>query len=332
MGNDKFRIGFVGLQEHETLIFSCLLSIHSNKWPKPWEASTNGSPHAVLYDLSSQEGRNEWQQAQSKTHPVPIAYTSESLPAVRWSLKKPSDTSALIELLKDLSVSLEKKSDAGTAQSAPPVTVQPVEAPKPAAGNADPGLLGRIAVLADRHQGVNGDSREIKLILGGSTGAGKTTALRTISEIPPIHTEARASDIVRRMKTETTVAMDYGELTLPNGKKLRLYGTPGQVRYEFMSDILCRGGLGLVLLINNAGDNPLHELTHYLRVYGDFVKKTGAVLGITHMDQKTAPTLHDYEAYLAREKWKVPVFSVDVRKREQIFALLETLVAQLETR
>ncbi|MDH5641643.1 MAG: hypothetical protein OEY28_10140 [Nitrospira sp.] len=332
MSSAKYRIGFVGFQEHETLIFSCLLSIHSNKWPKPWEASTNGSPHAIIYDLTSQDGRNEWQQAQTKPHPVPIAYTSDPLPAVRWMLKKPSDTAALIELLKELTVSLEKKSEDDSAQSVSPVTVQPAEQLKPAVGPVDSGLLGRIAVLADRHQGVNGDSREIKLILGGSIGAGKTTALRTISEIPPIHTEARASDIVRRMKSETTVAMDYGELTLPNGKKLRLYGTPGQVRYEFMSDILCRGGLGLVLLINNAGDNPMHELTHYLRVYGDFVKKTGAVLGITHMDQKTAPSLQDYETYLVREKWKIPVFSVDVRKKDQILALLETLIAQLETR
>jgi len=330
MSSEKYRLGFVGLQEHETLMFSCLLSIHSNKWPKPWEASANGSPHAILYDLSSPEGRREWQQAQSQSQPVPIAYAQDSLPDVRWRLKKPSDTSALIDLLKDLAISLEKKTDAVSPQPDPPVAVQPVESPKSATENSDSGLWRRIAALAERHQAANADVKEIKLILGGSIGAGKTTALRTISEIPPIHTEARASDIVRRMKSETTVAMDYGELTLPNGKKLRLYGTPGQVRYEFMSDILCRGGLGLVLLINNAGDNPMHELTHYLRVYGDFVKKTGAVLGITHMDQKTAPGLQDYEAYLAREKWKIPVFSVDVRKREQILAMLETLIVQLE--
>ena len=336
MASEKYRLGFVGLQEHETLIFSCLLSIHSNKWPKPWEASANGSPHAILYDLSSPEGQNEWQQAQSKSQPVPIAYTPDALPAARWSLKKPSDTSALIDLLKDLAASFEKKIDAAPPQAPPqvdrPVTVQPVESPQPNKGNTDSDLWGRLAAVAERHQAADADAKEIKLILGGSIGAGKTTALRTISEIPPIHTEARASDIVRRMKSETTVAMDYGEFTLPNGKKLRLYGTPGQVRYEFMSDILCRGGLGLVLLINNAGDNPLHELTHYLRVYGDFIKKTGAVLGVTHMDQKTAPNLHDYEMYLARDKGTIPVFSVDVRKREQILAMLETLVAQLEAR
>ncbi|MDH5667585.1 MAG: hypothetical protein OEY86_06205 [Nitrospira sp.] len=333
MASAKYRLGFVGLQEHETLIFSCLLSIHSNKWPKPWEASANGSPHAVLYDLSNPEGLREWQQAQSHAQPVPIAYTPDALPDVRWSLKKPSDTSALIDLLKELAASFEKKIDAAPIVVVDqPVPVQQVESPQPTTGNTDSDLWGRLAAVAERHQAADADAKEIKLILGGSIGAGKTTALRTISEIPPIHTEARASDIVRRMKSETTVAMDYGEFTLPNGKKLRLYGTPGQVRYEFMSDILCRGGLGLVLLINNAGDNPLHELTHYLRVYGDFIKKTGAVLGITHMDQKSAPSLHDYETYLARDKWTVPVFSVDVRQREQILAMLETLVAQLETR
>ena len=332
MGEGKYRLGFVGVQEHEVLLFSCLLSIHSNKWSKPWEASSNGSPHAVLYDLSSLEGRNEWQHAQLQTQPVPIAYASNSLPDARWRLKKPSDTTALIELLKDVTVSLEEKTGSVPTPPDRPATAQRAESQNPPSGNSDSSLWERIAVLAERQQAANADSKEIKLIFGGSIGAGKTTALRTISDISPIHMEARVSDIVRRMKSETTVAMDYGEFTLPNGKKLRLYGTPGQVRYEFMSEILCRGGLGLVLLINNASDSPMHELTHYLRVYGDFVKKTGAVLGITHMDQKAAPTLHDYETYLTRERWKVPVFSVDVRKRDQILVLLETLVAQLETR
>lgn len=332
MSEGKYRLGFVGLQEHETLIFSCLLSIHSSKWPKPWEASANGSPHAVLYDLSSPEGQKEWQQAQASTQPIPIAYSSDSLPAAKWRLKKPSDTSTLLDLLKELAASLEQKTAPVSIPQDRTVPVEPAEKPAPPSENSDSGLWGRIAALAERNQTANADSKEIKLIFGGSTGAGKTTALRTISDIPPIHTEARASDIVRRMKTETTVAMDYGEFTLPNGKKLRLYGTPGQVRFEFMSDILCKGGLGLVLLINNAGDNPIHELTHYLRVYGDFIRKTGAVLGITHMDQKTAPTLQEYETYLAREKWKIPAFSVDVRKRDQMIALLETLVVQLESR
>ena len=234
MRSEKYRLGFVGLQEYETLIFSCLLSIHSNKWPKPWEASANGSPHAILYDLSSPEGRKERQQAQSKSQPVPIAYTSDSLPDARWKLKKPSDTSALIELLKDLATSLEKKIDSAPPQPDCPVTIQPVENPQPATDNSDSGLWGRIAALADRHQAANTDAKEIKLILGGSIGAGKTTVLRTISEIPPIHTEARASDIVRRMKSETTVVMDYGECTLPNGKTSLVWDAgPSQMRvYE----------------------------------------------------------------------------------------------------
>lgn len=235
MGNDTYRIGLVGLQEHETLICSCLLSIHSKKWSKPWEVSTNGSPHAVLYDLSSREDRKEWQQAQAKSSPVAIAYTPDMLSDVQWRLKKPSDTSALIELLKDLTVSLEKKSNAVSSQPDCPVIAQPVENANVVTGSSESSLWGRIASLAERHQAPSAEAKEIKLILGGSVGAGKTTALRTISEIAPIHTEARASDIVRRMKSETTVAMDYGECTLPNGKKTSPVwdARPGQIRvYE----------------------------------------------------------------------------------------------------
>ncbi|WP_245391541.1 GTP-binding protein [Thioflexithrix psekupsensis] len=76
---------------------------------------------------------------------------------------------------------------------------------------------------------------EIKIVFTGSMGAGKTTAIAAISEIPVINTDVRATDpTTLQRKATTTVAMDYGELTLEDGQKLRLYGTPGQLRFEYM--------------------------------------------------------------------------------------------------
>jgi len=73
------------------------------------------------------------------------------------------------------------------------------------------------------------------------------TAIRTISDIPPINTDVPATDAVSFLKARTTVTLDYGELTLADRKKLRLYSTPGQRRYDFMSKILSRGALGLMV-------------------------------------------------------------------------------------
>ena len=83
--------------------------------------------------------------------------------------------------------------------------------------------------------------REIKILFTGSMGAGKTTAIASVSDVAPVQTEAVNSDLSQHSKTHTTVAMDYGEVQLAGGDRLRLYGTPGQRRFNVMWQILGRG-------------------------------------------------------------------------------------------
>jgi len=85
-----------------------------------------------------------------------------------------------------------------------------------------------------------------KIIFAGPVGVGKTSAITAVSDIPPAATEAMATDETMAIKSNTTVAMDYGILNLDNGEKVHLYGTPGQERFSFMWDILTQGGIGLV--------------------------------------------------------------------------------------
>jgi signal recognition particle receptor subunit beta len=86
---------------------------------------------------------------------------------------------------------------------------------------------------------------QYKIIFTGPVGVGKTTAIQSISDVPPIKTDAAAGDMTKARKSETTVAMDYGIMHLDDGEKIHLYGTPGQERFDFMWDILSVGGLGL---------------------------------------------------------------------------------------
>lgn len=76
------------------------------------------------------------------------------------------------------------------------------------------------------------------ILFMGPVGAGKTQAIDTISDIEVVNTDERASDQTRLMKSSTTVSMDVGTLQLGEGAKLRLYGAPGQDRFDFMWDIL----------------------------------------------------------------------------------------------
>src|SRR5262245_30126910 len=83
-------------------------------------------------------------------------------------------------------------------------------------------------------------SDELKIVFAGPMGAGKTTAICAISDVPPVSTEVRNTDQRVCAKEATTVALDFGQLRLEDGTVVMLYGTPGQERFSFMWDILCR--------------------------------------------------------------------------------------------
>ncbi len=174
------------------------------------------------------------------------------------------------------------------------------------------------------------DKSQIKLVFTGSVGAGKTTAITSLSEVPPIVTEARPSDDVASRKSTTTVAMDYGQLTLEDGSKLHLYGTPGQRRFDFMCHILTQGALGLIVLVNNAKPAPLDDLDYYLNLNAEFLKDKPAVIGVTHLDLAASPTLEDYYASLGERGEIWPVFRADARERENLAVLVDALMSLLE--
>ncbi len=170
-----------------------------------------------------------------------------------------------------------------------------------------------------------------KFVFTGCVGAGKTTAIKTISEVDPISTEAKPTEeSVTKRKRTTTVAMDYGELTLENKEKLYLYGTPGQRRFDFMCHILTEGALGLIILIDNSHENPMAELDYYLNLNAAFLRQSAAVIGITHYDVTRQPSIDDYYQALEERGDPWPVLHADVRKEEDVTMLLNALLATLE--
>lgn len=172
---------------------------------------------------------------------------------------------------------------------------------------------------------------EHKILFTGTTGAGKTTAIGAVSEIPPLSTDVRNTD-ANVSKAMTTAGMDYGELTLENGEMLRLYGTPGQARFRFMWQILSRGALGLVILIDNSQRDPLADLDLYLEGFRDLIRTASCVIGVGRMEHHPEPSLADFAHRLEMNGVLCPIVPVDVREPVQVVELLELLLLQLESR
>jgi len=97
-----------------------------------------------------------------------------------------------------------------------------------------------------------------KIVVAGGFGVGKTTLVRSLSEVPPLSTEQEMTSLSQGVddasvvpdKTTTTVAMDFGRLTVDERLVLYLFGTPGQSRFWFMWDELARGAVGAVVLVD----------------------------------------------------------------------------------
>jgi len=173
-------------------------------------------------------------------------------------------------------------------------------------------------------------SAEIKIVFTGTVGAGKTTAIASVSDRPPVATDALATDDTGALKPTTTVALDYGEMRLPDGDKLRLYGTPGQHRFRFMWEILAKGALGFVILVDNTRPSPLEDLAGYLDNFGPWIERSAAVVGVTHGEYCRGPDLEQYHEFISRREAAHPVMFTDPRQPRHVITLMDTLLAALE--
>lgn len=165
-----------------------------------------------------------------------------------------------------------------------------------------------------------------KLIFAGPVGAGKTEAIRSLSDKEIVTTEESASDDVKDIKQTTTVAMDYGVMALETGEQVRLYGTPGQKRFDFMWEILSENALGLVLLLNASYPDPVADLHEYLDSFVPLIKSSALVVGLTHAEDMPWD-LHDRLSEALIEMGIAPnVMVVDARSREQMQGLVRSLI------
>ena len=169
-----------------------------------------------------------------------------------------------------------------------------------------------------------------KIIVAGPVGAGKTTAINSLTDDNAFITDAAVSDeVTKKRKANTTVGMDFGVVRLNDNDVAHVYGTPGQQRFNFMWEILSEGAHGLILLFDNTRNYPFRDLKYFAESFADLIASRTLIVGVTRSDVFDEIPLEAYQQWLKELNLNADVRFVDAREKRDIEQLVHLLIEQI---
>lgn len=172
----------------------------------------------------------------------------------------------------------------------------------------------------------------VKMVVTGPFNAGKTEFIRSVSEIDVISTERKISLESERIKESTTVAMDFGRITVDQDLVLYLFGTPGQKRFDFMWEILSEGMLGFVVLVDSTRPETYREARNILETFRAYAP-TPYVVACNKQDRPDAWELDDMRIALRLDP-RVKLLPCVATDKETVktvlLELLYSILAEME--
>lgn len=165
-----------------------------------------------------------------------------------------------------------------------------------------------------------------KIAFIGEPGSGKTTCIGALSEIAPVRTDVGCTDELAAIKETTTVALDYGELSLDDGDRLLLYGLPGQSRFHFMFDVIREGLLGIIVLVDGASPKAVDGLAETLETYAKELRGHPCVVAINKLEEAPQALRKRCLELLRDHHVTAPLCVIDARRKADIVRITGLLL------
>ena len=175
-------------------------------------------------------------------------------------------------------------------------------------------------------------AQSVKMVVTGPFSSGKTQFIRSVSEIDVVATERKISSEAEKIKDSTTVAMDFGRITIDNDLVLYLFGTPGQRRFDFMWEILSEGMLGFVVMVDSSRPETFREAKSILETFRAYAP-TPYVVAANKQDHPEAWTVDDLRIALRLDP-NIKLLPCVATKKDSVksvlLELLYSILAEME--
>lgn len=169
--------------------------------------------------------------------------------------------------------------------------------------------------------------QSVKVVVTGPFNAGKTTFIKAVSEITVLSTERQISDSSGEGAGETTVAMDFGRITVSDDVVLYLFGTPGQSRFSFMWETLSEGMLGFVLLVDVLEPQTYSDAKEMIEFFTN-MSDVPFVVAANKVEATDMDTIRRVRTELGLAD-KVPLLPVDARDKDSVKSVLLGLLYEI---